>query len=284
MEPKEQVMDNNPNTQNNSYNPQPPQAPPPETPLVQPQVEQQPPKQLKSALAIWSLSLGIAGLVMGVIVFISLPLALIGLILGIIALKKRVARKKTAIWGVSLSGFTLLVVVPIMAIVTLVAYNGVTERANQNLVQAQNLAAGDRLVEQTCFTFTAPDDYSFVTSETGCSVVLQSDFKQINVGPLGEDVSTLDLAVKGVESGLGAGVEISPSEASNINGYSYYKMEATSTDSEIPVTVYIIVDKNETFTVNGETATSYAIIGPSDTAERTEALESVLSTFIIKTE
>lgn len=92
--------------------------------------------QGSKAMAVWSLVLAIIGFLTGLLFFISAPLAIIALILGIIVLAKKRSGKGLAIASVIVAGITLLMLPFTMAIV-FTAYNGVQEKAQQNVQEAQ---------------------------------------------------------------------------------------------------------------------------------------------------
>lgn len=82
------------------------------------------------ALAIWSLTLAIISFVVLLFFFIAGPLAIAALILGIIVLVKRKPGKGLGIAGIAISSLTLISI-PFMILITLAAFNGVSDKAKE---------------------------------------------------------------------------------------------------------------------------------------------------------
>lgn len=102
-------------------------------PTTQPTPTTQPvtaPSAGSKALAIWALVLAILGILTALLVFISIPLAIAALVLAIMVLLKHRAGKGMAIAGLVIAGLTLLLS-PLFITLSIVAYNGVSEKANQ---------------------------------------------------------------------------------------------------------------------------------------------------------
>lgn len=242
----------------------------------------------KSSLPIWALVLSIIGLVTAAIVFVSIPLTIVALILGIIALKKQAGSKGMSIAGLVISAVTLIFIVPFMLLVTLVAFNGITERANQTTIQAKNLAAGDRLVEQPCFTFTAPVNYSFVEGEENCSAVLsggsgtlEDQGRYILVGVVNEDISTEEKYIDYAEKVTKQDFNRANLEKRTVNGYEVYTYNYTNTN-DTPVQSNVIIDESGIHSYGDSTITGYVVLSDIVLDEREEDMQEIISTFIIK--
>ena len=296
----------------NPFEPQPTQPPQP-TPAVTPEPFEAPALQSfgpanvpaptdpvqapqKSKLALWALIVSIAALVTGVIFFVSAPLALTALILSIIALKKHASRKGMSIAALIISAFTLLIVVPIMAVITLVAYNGITERANE--VRANAAANEERAnlpkVSEQCYEFTLPKDYELSTTGTNCVVTLSiernvtdkgsytsSDVEQIKVTPLTGEVPNLkQIRESLMKTASGKNGVVSQGEVSEVNGATVYYFETKY--SETAFAYYYILDPSMTFGLDEAPITGYKIVGRSDSADSLAALELIIDSFSIK--
>ena len=105
-------------------------------PTAEPVTPIAPPAGGSKAMAITALVLAILSLIAAIIFFISIPLALIAIVLGIIVLAKRKPGKGLGIASVVISGIVLLMQ-PFLIAMTLVAYNAVQEKAQENLQQSQ---------------------------------------------------------------------------------------------------------------------------------------------------
>ena len=89
-----------------------------------------------SGLAITSMVLGIVSVVLFIVWFVALPLAITAVVLGIISLVKRRPGKGMSIAGLATGGFALLLAA-FFAVITLVAYVGINQRANESQRQAE---------------------------------------------------------------------------------------------------------------------------------------------------
>jgi len=95
------------------------------------------------ALSIWALILAILAFISGPLFFISGPLALVAVILAIVVLAKHKPGKGQSIAAVIIGGVALLAV-PFWGLVTLTAYNNLTERAKD----AQSGSGTVQIIEQ----------------------------------------------------------------------------------------------------------------------------------------
>lgn len=250
----------------------------------------------KSKLALWALILSIIGLVTGLIFFVSAPLALTALILSIIALKKRASRKGMSIAALIMSAFTLVIVVPISAIIVLAAYNGITERAKETLATAAANEQRDSLpkVNEECYEFTLPEGYQLSTTGTNCVVTLSieknvvdngdytsSSLEQIEVTPLTGNVPNLQQIRESLmQTASRSNGMVSEGEVVEINGATVYKFETDYTDSSFAY--YYILAPSTTFGINGKPVTGYKVVGQSYSAESAAALELIIDSFSLK--
>ena len=95
-----------------------------------------PPAEAPKGMAITALVLAIVGFVIGLIPFIgaflSFPLLVAGIILGIIVVAKHKPGRKFGIASIITGGVGIVVSsILFLAFITLVSYNGITERANE---------------------------------------------------------------------------------------------------------------------------------------------------------
>lgn len=250
----------------------------------------------KSKLALWALILSIVGLVTGFIFFLSAPLALAALIMSIIALKKHASRKGMSIAALIMSIVTLVIIVPLAAIITLVAYNGITERANEVLATAaaNEQAANLPKVNEQCYEFTLPEGYELSTTGTNCIVTLSieknvtdngtytsSDLEEINVTPLtGEVPSLRDVRQTIVNTTSAQNGVVSQGEELEVNGNTVYKFEAEFTSSTFAY--YYVIDQSESFASDEAPITGYKIVGQSGSADSLAALELIINSFTLK--
>lgn len=100
-------------------------------PAAQPQQTVQPIQAHGSkGLAITSLVLGIASVVLAIVWFVSIPLAITAIVLGIVSLVKKRAGKGMSITGLVTGAVTLFVIIPLV-LLTVIAYTGIQERSLQ---------------------------------------------------------------------------------------------------------------------------------------------------------
>lgn len=81
-------------------------------------------------LAVTAMVLGIVSVLLSLAWFISVPLAITAVTLGIISLVKKYAGKGMSITGIATGGVTLVVILPFI-LISVIAYQGISERANE---------------------------------------------------------------------------------------------------------------------------------------------------------
>lgn len=101
------------------------------TPAAAPAAVTQP---VKKGLAIAALILAIVSVVLSLFWFIAAPLAIAAIIMAIVSLVKKRGGKGMSIAGLIVGGVALLIFIPIGIAITLQAYKGITEKA-QNQAQ-----------------------------------------------------------------------------------------------------------------------------------------------------
>lgn len=111
----------------------------PQQPVEQPPVAPVPPVQPVAVdaaprggagLAITSMVLGIVSIVIFFLWFVAIPLAITAIILGIVSLVKRYPGKGMSITGIVTGGVGAFILGGLV-LLSLVAYSGITERANE---------------------------------------------------------------------------------------------------------------------------------------------------------
>lgn len=117
------------------------------TPVAQPY--EQSPQQIntpstKKGMAITSMVLGIVSIVIAILWFIAAPVAIAAVILGIISLVKKHGGKGMSITGIVTGAVTVFIIVPLI-LVTVLAYQGITERANESAEKSQRLKTEQQL-------------------------------------------------------------------------------------------------------------------------------------------
>lgn len=164
-------------------------------PQPSPQVAplQQPP-QGSQALSTWSLVLGIIALVLAIVFFVSIPTAIVAVILGSIVLVKHRPGKGKALAGIITGGIALLVI-PIFLVITLVAFNGISNTAkDSSLQQLLGSASTETKVDTPCFSYTIPAGYTSDSTAKGCTT-------SINI-PNGDTLTRI--TVKGNTGAIGS--------------------------------------------------------------------------------
>ena len=137
-------------------------------PVIQPQGSQN--------LSIWSLVLGIASLVLGIVIFISIPAAIAAVILGILVLVKHQPGRGKAVTGIATGGVFLLVAFPLIVFSGL-AFSSFTQKVNETqravtqqkaARQAASMTDGSN-VDTTCYSYLIPSGYEYDTTSKGCT-------------------------------------------------------------------------------------------------------------------
>lgn len=111
-----------------------------------PPMQEVPPASVPPVVTNSSKGLSIAALVLAIIAFVTgflaplaVPLAIVSLILAIVSLAKHRGGKGLSIAALIISGL-VVIVSPLLFIITLVAYNGISTRANDNAAKADAYA------------------------------------------------------------------------------------------------------------------------------------------------
>lgn len=133
--PQPQQPQTQPTTASEAQTPATPQANPVfATPVVSatPYVANQ-----KKGLAITALVLAILSVVFGIAWFIAAPLALVAIILAIVSLAKKRGGKGLSIAGLVIGSISLFILVPIWLTVSLVALEGLQDKANNLQTQSE---------------------------------------------------------------------------------------------------------------------------------------------------
>ncbi len=97
------------------------------------------PRSGSKALAIWALVLSIVSVITLVFFFIAGPLALAALVMGIIVLVKHKPGKGLGIAAIVVSAISLILI-PFVIAITLVAYNGIQQKALETKQQSEQRA------------------------------------------------------------------------------------------------------------------------------------------------
>lgn len=121
-----------------------PASPNPLAQPYQPQTQQAPTPSAKKGMAITSMVLGIVSIVIAILWFIAAPVAIAAIILGIISLVKKQGGKGMSITGIVTGAVTVFIIVPLI-LVTVLAYQGITERANEAAEKSQRLKTEQQL-------------------------------------------------------------------------------------------------------------------------------------------
>jgi hypothetical protein len=152
-----------------SPTPMPPEQLTPVVQSVQPQGSQK--------LSAWSLILGIASIVLGVVVFISIPAAIVAIVLGIVVLHKHLPGKGKALAGIITAGAFLLILLPLAAII-LVTYNGINQKVEDaqklSMQQSANKKAATAVtkVDTLCYSYPVPTGYEYDTTSKYCTTAV----------------------------------------------------------------------------------------------------------------
>jgi hypothetical protein len=152
-----------------SPTPMPPEQPATVVQSVQPQGSQK--------LSTWSLILGIASIVLGLVVFISIPAAIVAIILGIIVLNKHLPGKSKALAGIITAGVFLVILIP-LGVLTILTFNSVTQQANDAVKLSTRQAAERKAaavvtkVDTLCYSYPVPTNYEYDTASKYCTTAV----------------------------------------------------------------------------------------------------------------
>tara|TARA_B100000678_G_scaffold83187_1_gene69134 strand:+ start:241 stop:801 length:561 start_codon:yes stop_codon:yes gene_type:complete len=127
------------------------------------------PQQGSRAMAGWALGLAIASVVTSLLVIIATPIALTGVILAIVALSTRRPGKGLSIAALIIGGISLVIIIPFMFLASLVAYNGIQERANESY--QESLFQSSNGFKNVQLGVTSPDFVPQLVAEQPSSTV-----------------------------------------------------------------------------------------------------------------
>jgi hypothetical protein len=229
-------------------------------------------------LALWSLILGIAALVLALIVFISVPAAIIAIIFGILTLVKHRPGKGLALAGI-ITGGAALIFIPIVVALAVVSYNGISEKANEiknTAIQkeAEKNALADEVnsnatsVDTDCYSYDIPKGYEYDEDSKECATAvnlpggdaLSRIVTKGNTGKIGtlqDVVATLNASLKKSDPNT---TGIIDQEQFVSNGNTVYFVSYKDANGLL-FGNYIIPDSSASQTVGGQTITAYTVAG-----------------------
>jgi hypothetical protein len=258
---------------------------------VTPQLSLPPTPPASQLLSTWSLVLGIVALVLGIVVFISIPAAIVAVILGIIVLAKHHPGKGKALAGI-ITGGVALIFIPILFMITLVAYNGITERANQlkqtstQQAAATTVASSDGITVNTpCYSYTIPTSYVYDDASKDCTTAVNipngDALSRITVkgntgtiGSLKDVVATFNKAAQSSNA-------VIDQEQLTTNGRTAYYISYKDTNGLL-FGNYIIPDSSASRTVGGKTITAYTVAGYVYNSSLKALVHGVFDSLVIK--
>lgn len=166
--------------------------------------------------------------------------------------------------------------------------------ANTIDVSGSPVTLEGRTVTSRCFTFTAPADYIINPNSKTCQTELRmSDANRPSGEPLSairvvaqSNIASIDAFFSGIEdvvdrSSENSKVTIKSTDRITLNGQPAGKAVYTNAFG-LEQTAYFIPDNSNTFSAGTSIVTSYVISGPSYNSSFKSTLESVLSSFKIK--
>jgi len=242
-----------------------------ETPMQPAPAPTPAPATPSSKLSLWSLILGISALVLALVIFISLPAAIVAVILGIMALVKRRPGKGMALAGV-ITGGLALIIIPIVFTIALVAYNGITERANKAVQTATEKSTvtpkNDRFVDTDCYSYAYPEGYEVASQSKDCLTAINipkgDALTRIvvkgntgTVGTLSNVVATLNAALKKSDPNSAGIID---QEELTVNGETVYYVSYKDATGLL-FGNYIFPQSSSSQTLDGKPVTAYTVAG-----------------------
>jgi hypothetical protein len=242
----------------------------PITPVVGPQGSQ--------ALSTWSLILGISSVVLAIIFFIAIPAAIVAVILGIIVLVKHRPGKGKALAGI-ITGGAMLLIIPFIAAITIVAFNGVSQRANEAHNTAVQQEASRLLgpssdgvnVTSPCYSYAIPAGYVYDEASVNCTTAINipngDALTRItvkgNTGTIGSLQDVVTMFNKTLQNGDASAQGVVDQQQLTINGkIAYYISYKDATG--LLFGNYIMPDTSAGHVdQNGKTITAYTVAGYS---------------------
>ncbi|HEY8886500.1 MAG TPA: DUF4190 domain-containing protein [Candidatus Microsaccharimonas sp.] len=266
-------------------------------PVIQPavQVATQPQTPHSSqTLSLWSMILGIVALVLGIVVFISIPAAIIAVVLGIIVLTKHHPGKGKALAGI-ITGGVALILIPVLFAVTLVAYNGITQRANelQKTTQQHETASTSSdgtTVTTPCYTYTIPSSYEYDDASAHCTTAVNMPNADMltritvkgNTGTIGTLQDVVTLFNKTIQNGDPKAPGVVDQETLTINGRTAYYVSYKDSYGLL-FGNYIFPDSSASQKdTNGKTITAYTVAGYTYNSGLKALVRGVADTLVIK--
>jgi hypothetical protein len=251
------------------------------------------PPQGSQVMATWSMALGIGALVLGVIVFLSIPAAIVAIVLGIIVLAKHHAGKGKALAGIITGGITLLVF-PILLGITIVAYNGITQRAQEaeKTAVTQNSAqtySQDQTVFTPCFTYTIPDGYQYDAASAHCTTsvnipngdILTRITVKANTGAIGTLKDVVAAYNKSLQAGNASTPGVVDQEELTVNNQRVYYVSYKDANNLL-FGNYIIPVSTSLQDENGKDITAYTVAGYTYNSQLKAIVRGVLDSIITK--
>lgn len=239
----------------------------------------------RSKLPTLSLVFGIIGVVLALIIFVSVPAAIAAIIIGAVALKKKVGDKGKSVAGIVLGSLSLVIIIPLLVIITLVAYNGIQERAQRAVDQANSSGSSQTSdsanVDEPCYRFALPSGYTVSRTDGNCEVTLSDGTDEINVTPITGEVPSLSEA-RSILQPFATSAEgtLSQGEERMFNDVTAYKF--TIDYSAGTFALYLFIDESGAHEVSGQTVTGYSVTGRSDSFDSRVTLELITDTFTLK--
>jgi len=250
--------------------------------------------QGSSTLSTWSLILGIASLVLGLIIFISVPAAIVAIILGIVVLTKHRPGKGKALAGI-ITGGTMLLVLPFLFAVVIVAYNGINERVQVVATEQQHIlnnsdatpTSDGHSVSTACFTYTIPEGYEFDDASKNCTTSVNipngDTLTRIVVKANTGDIGSLQDVVASYNKTLQAGDVTKPGvidqEEFSTHGTRVYYVSYKDANGLL-FGNYIIPTQTTLNDENGKPITAYTVAGYTYNAELKAIVRGVLDSVI----
>ena len=253
---------------------------PPVTPVAAP---------MKSMLALWSMILGIASIVLALILFISIPAAIIAIIFGIVTLSKHHPGKGKALTGIITGGVALFIFIPFAFVVALSAISSL--QAAGAKLQATPIATSstENSVLTDCYSYTIPTNYVYEPNSKDCYTAVNisggDDLTRIRVKGTTGTIGTLSDVVTRYNTTLKKanpdGKGVIDQEQFTANGKTVYYISYI--DGYMLLSgIYIISDPNSTKTVGGESINAYSVLGYTYNAALKANVRSVVDSLVTK--
>ena len=281
---------------NNQQIPEPVASHPQAPSLVEPVS----PTDGSKGLAITSLILSIAALLLGVLWPIAILLAIASLVTGIIVLAKKTPGKGLGLAGVIIGGIALLLS-PLWIAASLEAYKAISSITNETSTRSDaeqespvtgvtSTEGATGLIETPCFSFIAPESYSLKVAKRASDCMVAIGFgspsdalDQISVRGITGEVPSVDALLAKVSAQITNSEVGELIEAKKITIDNHDAVLVRFTDSfKLERSSYYVIDQESAHSIEGNEINGYVINGYSYNSTLETNVKAVVDSLKIK--